>query len=76
MRCCPMIREAGLQLDGAQLMDCQLHRVPVQGDKGRERGGAYTRHLDGRTAGLIQNHKTGVRQNWKASRLILRALRR
>jgi antirestriction protein ArdC/phage/plasmid primase-like uncharacterized protein len=61
------IREAGLQLDGQPLMDGQLHRVPVQGDKGRERSGAYAGHLDGRPAGFIQNHKTGVRQNWKAS---------
>ena len=61
------IREAGLQIDGPPLMDGQLHRVPVQGDKGRERSGAYAGHLDGRPAGFIQNHKTGVRQNWKAS---------
>jgi putative DNA primase/helicase len=61
------IRECGLQLDGPPHMDGQLHRVPVDGDKGRDRSGAYTGHLDGRPAGFIQNHKTGVKQNWKAS---------
>ena len=61
------IRGAGLQLDGTPQMDGKLHRVPVDGDKGRERSGAYTGHLDGRPAGFIQNHKTGVRENWKAS---------
>jgi putative DNA primase/helicase len=61
------IRECGLQLDGPPQMDGQLHRVPVEGDKAHERSGAYTGHLDGRPAGFIQNHKTGVRQNWKAS---------
>jgi hypothetical protein len=61
------IRECGLQLDGPPQMDGELHRVPVKGDKAHERSGAYKRHLDGRPAGFIQNHKTGVRQNWKAS---------
>jgi len=62
------LRECGLQLDGPPQMDGQLHRVPVEGDKARERSGAYKAHLDGRPAGFIQNHKTGVRRNWKASR--------
>jgi putative DNA primase/helicase len=61
------IREAGLQLDEPPLMDGRLHRVPVEGDKGRNRSGAYTGHLDGRPAGFIQNHRTGVKQNWKAT---------
>ena len=61
------IRECGLQLDGPPQMDGQLHRVPVDGDKGRDRSGAYTGHLDGRPAGFIQNHKTGLKQNWKAT---------
>ena len=60
------IRGAGLQLDGLPQMDGKLHRVPVQGDKGRERSGAYAGHLDGRPGGFIQNHKTGMKQNWKA----------
>ena len=61
------LRECGLQLDGPPQMDGQLHRVPVEGDKGRDRSGAYAGHLDGRPAGFIQNHRTGVKQNWKAS---------
>jgi putative DNA primase/helicase len=61
------IRDCGLQLDGPPQMDGQIHRVPVDGDKSRDRSGAYGGHLDGRPAGFIQNHKTGVKQNWKAS---------
>jgi putative DNA primase/helicase len=61
------LRECGLQLDGPPQMDGQLHRVQVEGDKGRDRSGAYTGHMDGRPAGFIQNHKTGAKQNWKAS---------
>jgi phage/plasmid primase-like uncharacterized protein len=44
-----------------------MHRVPVEGDKGKERSGAYVGHLDGRPAGFIQNFKIGVRTNWKAT---------
>jgi len=61
------LRECGLQADGPVQMDGQLHRVPVEGDKGKERSGAYIGHLDGRPAGFIQNFKTGQRLNWKAS---------
>ena len=61
------LRESGLQLDGAPQMDGQLHRVRAEGDQGAERSGAYHGHLDGRPAGFIQNHRTGVKQNWKAS---------
>jgi putative DNA primase/helicase len=61
------IRATGLQLEGPPLMDGQLHRIPAEGDKGRERSGAYTGYLDGHPAGFIQNHRTGVKQTWKAS---------
>ncbi|OYV28222.1 MAG: hypothetical protein B7Z81_15955, partial [Acidocella sp. 20-61-6] len=61
------LRESGLQLDGMPHMDGQLHRVRAEGDRGAERSGAYRGHLDGRPAGFIQNHRTGVKQNWKAS---------
>jgi phage/plasmid primase-like uncharacterized protein len=60
------IRASGLQLEGPPLMDGQLHRIPAEGDKGRERSGAYTGYLDGHPAGFIQNHRTGVKQTWKA----------
>jgi putative DNA primase/helicase len=61
------LRESGLLLDGAPQMDGQLHRVRAQGDHGAQRSGAYQGHLDGRPAGFFQNHRTGVKQNWKAT---------
>ena len=61
------LRECGLRPDGPLQMDGQMHRVPVEGDKGKERSGAYVGYLDGRPAGFIQNFKTGVKTNWKAS---------
>ena len=61
------IRASGLRLEGPPLMDGQLHRIPAEDDKGRERSGAYTGYLDGHPAGFIQNHKTGVKQTWKAA---------
>ena len=61
------LRECGLRPDGPVQMDGQMHRVPVEGDKGRERSGAYVGHLDGRPAGFIQNFKTGVKTTWKAA---------
>ena len=48
-------------------MDGRMVREPVEGDHGRERSGAYVGHLDGRPAGFIQNFRTGLRLNWKAS---------
>jgi phage/plasmid primase-like uncharacterized protein len=61
------LRESGLRIDGPPEMDGAMHRVSVEGDKGRERSGAYVAHLDGRPAGFIQNFRTGQRTNWKAS---------
>ena len=61
------LRESGLRIEGPPEMDGAMHRVSVEGDKGRERSGAYVAHLDGRPAGFIQNFRTGQRTNWKAS---------
>lgn len=58
--------EAGFQLDGLPEMDGALHRVPVEGDKGRERSGAYIGYLDGRPAGFMQNFRSGQKTTWKA----------
>ena len=57
-------REMGLVV-GDPEMDGTLRRVPVKGDKGSERSGAYTGHTDGRPAGFIQNHRTGEKCTWK-----------
>ena len=61
------LHTAGLRVQGAPLMDGMLHRVPVDGDRGVERSGAYKGHLDGRPAGFIQNFKTGERVTWKTT---------
>lgn len=60
------LKDAGLQLDGDPVMDGKIHRVKADGDKGRERSGAYCGYLDGRPGGWFQNYKTGEKQNWKA----------
>ncbi len=62
------LREAGLVLDGMPDMDDRLHRVPVEGDKGRERSGAYVGHLDGWPAGYVQNFRAGIKRNWRFSK--------
>ena len=61
------LRECCLRPDGPVQMDGQMHRVAVDGDKGKERSGAYVGHLDGKPAGFIQNFKSGVKTNWKAT---------
>lgn len=62
------LREAGLQVEGLPVMDGQMQRVPVEGDRRGERSGAYAGHMTGQTpGGYIKNHKTGVEVNWKSS---------
>ena len=59
------LRKAGLHVDQPE-MDGRLHRVAVDGDRGREKSGAYVGHLDGWPAGSIWNFKTGgEKQPWK-----------
>lgn len=60
------IRAAGLELDGAPVMDGKFHRAVVKGDKGAEASGSYSGHLEGRIpGGIINNFRTGERINWK-----------
>ena len=63
-----VLREAGLLLEGLPDMDDRLHRVKVDGDRGRERSGAYVGHMDGWPAGYVQNFRAGLRRNWKFSK--------
>ena len=60
------LRACGLRPDGPVHMDGEIHRVPVEGDRGKERSGAYVGYLDRRPAGFIQNFKTGVKTTWRA----------
>lgn len=63
-----ILKTNGFMLRGPPEMDGKMHRVPVVGDKGAERSGAYVAHLDGiRPAGWLRNFKTGQDQKWKAS---------
>ena len=61
------LRQMGLVLEGAPIMDGRIHRVPVEGDKRGQKSGAYVGHLDGLPAGYIKNHRTGEHRTWKAS---------
>lgn len=62
------LRDAGLILPADPVMDGKWHRVPVAGDIGAEKSGAYKGHVDGlKPAGFYQNHKSGENSNWKAS---------
>jgi Antirestriction protein len=61
------LRDCGLLVDSPVEMDGKLHRVRAEGDKGTARSGTYFGHLDGWPAGFIQNFRTGVKINWKAS---------
>lgn len=60
------LKDAGLILDGSPVMDGNFHRVPVEGGKPGRTDGSYKGFLDGIPAGFIQNHKTGLKTNWKA----------
>lgn len=61
-----VLRSKGLILKGQPIMDGQLHRVPVVGDKAGQTSGAYVGYLDGRPAGFIQNFKQATEDRWKA----------
>lgn len=47
-------------------MDGVFRRVPVEGDKDGQTGGAYVGYPDGHPAGYICNFRTGIEINWKA----------
>lgn len=54
-------------VDSEPIMDGQLYRVPVKGDRDGQRSGAYAAHMQGQVPGAyIENLKTGERINWKA----------
>ena len=62
-----VLRDAGFKLPGGvPIMDGKIHRVPVDGDKGRDRSGAYAGFLDGRPAGWFKNNRGGSKETWKA----------
>lgn len=61
------LEDRGLIINGDPIMGSdKVIRVPVVGDKGSERSGAYIGYMDGRPAGMIQNFKTGTKDTWSA----------
>lgn len=60
------LKDAGLELPGAPIMDGAKHRVPALGDKAGQKSGEYVGYTDGHPAGFIRNFrdesKTG---SWK-----------
>lgn len=59
--------DAGLVLNSPPVMDGELHRVPVLGERPGRTGGAYVGHLDNWPAGYVCNWRTGRSECWKAS---------
>jgi len=59
------LRSQGLHID-EPIIDGVLHRVPADGDRGRQRSGAYVGYLDARPAGFAQNFRAGTKQPWRA----------
>jgi antirestriction protein ArdC/phage/plasmid primase-like uncharacterized protein len=59
------LRAAGLELQGAPIMDGKIHRVPIVG-RPNALDGAYQGFLDGHPAGWYQNYVTGEKTTWKA----------
>lgn len=65
------LKDNGLKLSGDPVMDGNWHRVPVEGDKGKETNGSYRGFLDGRPAGNITNFKAGRVVDWVATGVTL-----
>lgn len=58
------LEKQGLLIDGSPIMNGKIQRVKVIGDKGAKKSGAYIGYNDGVPSGFIQNHKTGIKENW------------
>ena len=62
------LRSAGLQLSGLPVMDGQRHYAPVEGNRGKQKSGAYMGFYDGGVPnGIVWNYKAGTRLTWKAT---------
>jgi putative DNA primase/helicase len=60
------MKDMGLTVPaGHPIMDGQRHRVPADGDKGKETTGSYRAYLDGHPAGHIENFRTNLDMKWK-----------
>ncbi|MCA1908972.1 MAG: DUF5710 domain-containing protein [Magnetospirillum sp.] len=65
------LKDHGLNVKGAPIMDGKWHRCPVEGDKGKEMSGAYRGFLNGIPAGNITNYKAGLTEKWVATGVTL-----
>jgi len=59
------IRSFGVEPPQTIIADGSIHRFHILEDKTGSTNGAYTLHLDGHPAGYFENHKTGIKENWK-----------
>ena len=63
------MRESGIypikDKDTRLIIDGQIHRYSIEGDKNGEKTGAYVIYTDGWPAGYFQNWRTGFKGNWK-----------
>ena len=66
--CTDAMRKAGLVLDGPPVLDGRMHRVPVEGARSGKKDGAYVGDLIGMPSCWFQNHVTGEKNTWHASR--------
>ena len=54
------IRSRGLLLEGMPIMDGTWHRLPLEGQIGKQNmAGSYKGYLDGKPNGLVQNFRDG-----------------
>ena len=61
------MQQHGLRTDGLPTLDGERHYVQVEGNRGREKSGAYLAFYEGaRPAGVVWNYKTGLKTTWKA----------
>ncbi|MDH0187698.1 zincin-like metallopeptidase domain-containing protein [Stenotrophomonas sp. GD03993] len=65
-----VLQRQGFVMHDLAVMDGRIHRVPIEGDRGSEKSGAYKGYLDGTPAGYYENHRTGVKETWRTEKVV------
>ena len=65
-----VLKQQGFVMNDLAIMDGKIHRVALEGDRGSERSGAYKGYLDGTPAGYFENHRAGVKENWRTQKVV------